>query len=383
MFPRSLPTPRSSFFLFGPRGTGKSTWIRTRFEDALVVNLLAFDVMLRHERDPQTFRAEVLAQPRTRWIVVDEVQRVPRLLDEVHFLMEEKGYRRFALTGSSARKLKRGAANLLAGRAIVKKLHPLTSAEMGFSVPVAQLLRYGAMPLSVNAPDDEAREDFLRAYVTTYLAEEIKGEGLVRDLGAFSRFLEVASLAAGQTTNISGIARDAGVSRETVRGYFEVLIDSLAGDWLHAYRPRSKVKEVALPKFYWFDPGVLHAAAGGFDQPLPADWDGILLEHLVHHEITSHLDYAGVKGSLGYWATPTGSEVDFVWWHGRDVVAIEVKHAREFRRDFTKGIDAFRSGVAAKGIVVYRGDRELKAGDTHVLPLDVFLRRLHAGEIIS
>jgi uncharacterized protein len=383
MFPRGLPPPSAAFFLFGPRGTGKSTWIRSHFEDALVFNLLRSDDMLRYERDPAQFRAEVLAQPRRRWIVVDEIQRAPRLLDEIHYLMEDGGYKRFALTASSARKLKRGAANLLAGRAIVKKLFPLTSAEMNFSVSTAQLLKYGAMPLSINAPNHGAREEFLRAYVTTYLAEEIKSEGLVRDLGGFGRFLEIASLAAGQTTNVSGIARDAGVSRETVRGYFDVLVDTLVGTWLPAYRPRAKVKEVALPKFYWFDPGVLHAAAGGFDQPRPADWEDVLLEHLVHHEIQSYVHYAGVKGSLGYWATPSGSEVDFLWWHGRHAVAIEVKNAREFRREFTKGIDALRGGMNTKGYVVYRGTRELEVGGTRVLPVETFLRRLHAGEILE
>ena len=379
-----LAPPRTSFFLFGARGTGKSTWIRARFrDDAFIVNLLGTDEMLRYQRDPSQLRAEVLAQPRSRWIVIDEVQRAPAILDEVHFLMEEKGYKRFALTGSSARKLKRGAANLLAGRAVVKNLFPLTSAETDFSVPVNQLLRYGAMPLSVTAADHAEREEFLRAYVTTYLSEEIRAEGLVRDLGAFTRFIEIAALAAGQVTNVSGIARDAGVSRETVRGYFEVLIDTLIGHWLPAYRPRAKVKEVALPKFYWFDPGVLHAAAGGFDQPLPPDWNGVLLEHLVAHEIRSRLHYAGVKGSLGYWRTPSGSEVDFVWWYGSNVVALEVKHAREFRSDFTKGIDSFRAGVPAKSYLVYQGNRELQVNGTRVLPVETFLRLLHAGDIIG
>jgi len=383
MFTRSLGPPRSSFFLFGARGTGKSTWIRATLPDAFVVNLLAAEAMLSYEREPSLFRAEVLAQPRSRWIVLDEVQRAPRLLDEVHLLMEEKGYKKFALTGSSARKLKRGAANLLAGRAVVKHLFPLTSAEINFDVSMRQLLRFGSMPLSVNAPNEAAREEFLRAYVTTYLAEEIRAEALVRDLGSFSRFLEVAALAAGQKTNVSGIARDAGVSRETVRGYFDVLIDTLIGSWLPAYRPRAKIKEVGLPKFYWFDPGVLHAAAGGFDQPLPGDWDGVLLEHLVHHEIRSRIEYAAVKGSLAYWATPSGSEVDFVWWHGRDVVAIEVKNAREFRRGFGTGINSFREGKGARGYVVYRGNRELDLGGTRVLPLETFLRLLHSGRIIG
>lgn len=383
MLTRLLTAPESAFFLFGPRGTGKSTWIRDVFSDAHVVNLLPADSMLRYERDPALFRQEVLTRPKGQWIVIDEVQRVPRLLDEVHFLMEEKGYKRFALTGSSARKLKRGAANLLAGRAVMRKLFPLTSQEMNFSVPARQRLRYGSMPMSVTAPNDRSREEFLRAYVTTYLSEEIKAESLVKNLGSFSRFLEIASLAAGQTTNVSNIARDAAVSREAARGYFEILVDTLIGQWLPAYRPRAKVKEVALPKFYWFDPGVLHAAAGGFDQPPPAEWDGVLLEHLVLHEIQSHLHYANVKGSLGYWGTPSGSEVDFVWWHGQKTVAIEVKHGRRYRREYKKGIEAFLTGRTARSYIVYLGAEELDVDGTRVLPIDTFLRRLHAGDIVG
>ncbi len=298
--------------------------------------------MLRYQRDPTLFRGEVLALPRDKWVVVDEVQRVSELLDEVHFLMEEEGYKKFALTGSSARKLKRGGANLLAGRATVRRLAPLTTQEMSFSTTVEQLLRYGALPLSVTAGDHTEREDFLRAYVTTYLAEEIRAEALARDLGSFSRFLGVAALAAGQRTNVSSIARDAGVARDTVRGYFEVLVDTLIGSWLPAYRPRAKVKEVAASKFYWFDPGVLNATAGAFDQPLPGDWNGVLLEHLLFNELQSYLHYADIKGSLGYWSTPSGSAVDFVFWHGKKVVAIEVKHATTYRAEYQKGLAAIR-----------------------------------------
>lgn len=383
MFPRTLSPARSAFFLFGPRGTGKSTWLRNMFTDAFVVNLLPADAMVRYQRAPELFRAEVMTQPRDRWIVVDEIQRAAALLDEVHFLMEEKGYRRFVLTGSSARKLKHGAANLLAGRAVMKQLFPLTSREISFSAPADQLMRFGLLPLSVTAEDDEAREDFLRAYVTTYLAEEIKAEALVRNLGSFSRFLAVAASAAGQRTNVSGIARDAGVSRETARGYFDVLVDTLVGTWLEAYRPRAKVKEVALPKFYWFDSGVLNAAAGAFDQPMPAEWEGVLLEHWLQHELRSYLHYAGVKGTLGYWATPSGSEVDFVWWRGAKVVAIEVKHGTKYRPEYRNGIEALQTSMAATSYVVYRGERELEVQGTRVLPVQSFLRRLHAGDIIQ
>lgn len=385
MFTRTLAPPRAAFFLFGPRGTGKSTWIRTRFADAHVVNLLQPETALRLAREPALFRAQVLARPKSGWIVVDEVQRVPRLLDEVHLLMEEHGYRRFALTGSSARKLKRGAANLLAGRATVRRLFPLTAAETNFAVPAARRLRFGSMPLAVTAASDSAREDYLRAFVTTYLAEEIRAEGLVRDLGSFGRFLDVAALAAGQTTNVSALSRDAGVSRETARGYFEILTDTLIGDWLPAYRPRAKVKEVALPKFYWFDPGVLYAAAGGFDQPLPADFDGVLLEHLVLQELKAYLHYHDVKGSLGYWATPSGGEVDFVFWRGTSMVAIEVKAARRFRPEYRSGIRSLESGLRGRltSWIVYRGDEELVVDGTRVVPVDTFFRRLHAGEILG
>jgi predicted AAA+ superfamily ATPase len=305
------------------------------------------------------------------------------LLDEVHYLMEEHGYRRFVLTGSSARKLRRGAANLLAGRAVTRRMHPLTSAETGHTIPPAQLMRYGALPLSLTAASDAEREDFLRSYVTTYLHEEIKSESLVRNIGSFGRFLDVAALAAGQRVNLSNLARDAMVSRDTARGYFDLLIDTLVGGWLPAYRPRAKIKEVAHPKFYWFDAGVLHAATGGFDQPLPADFRGVLLEHLVLQELRSFLDYGGVKGSLGYWATPSGSEVDFVWWHGDRMVAIEVKHATDYRPTMRAGIEALGATQRAASYIVYQGDRELRVDGTRVLPLGRFLRLLHAGEIVS
>jgi predicted AAA+ superfamily ATPase len=382
MFPRTLAPPRNAFFLFGPRGTGKSTWLRNSLEEPWVLNLLPAETNLRYGRMPGLLRAEVLTQPKTRWLVIDEVQRVPALLDEVHFLMEEHGYKKFCLTGSSARKLKRGAANLLAGRAIVKNLFPLTTRELGGSVPMTQLMRFGTLPLSVNAPNAAAREEFLKAYVTTYLTEEIRAEALVRNLGSFSRFIAIAAMAAGQTTNVSNIARDAQVSRETARGYFDVLVDTLIGTWLPAYRPRAKIKEVAAPKFYWFDCGVLTAAAGGFEQPLPGDWNGVLLEHLIFHELTAFMHYSGTKGSLGYWATPSGSEIDFVWWYGNRRVAIEVKHSTQWRAEYRKAIASLESSERIESYVVYRGDRELSIDGTHVLPVEKFLTRLHAGAVL-
>lgn len=384
MFQRDLKLPAQAFFLFGPRGTGKSTWLRTQLPQAKVIDLLPPGTTLEYQKDPALLRREVEALSARNWVVVDEVQRVPQLLDEVHFLMENRGYRKFVLTGSSARKLRRGGTNLLAGRALLRRLYPLNAHETAFSVAPEQVLRYGMMPLSVTAADNMLREEYLSSYVTTYLNEEIKFEGLVRDAGSFARFLDVASLAAGQRVNLSNLARDAQVTRDTVRSYFSIFEDTLIGSWLPAWRPRAKVKEVALPKFYWFDCGVLHAAAGGFRQPLPADWNGILFEHWIHHEIQSFLHYARSRGDLGYWRTPSGSEVDFVWWYGKTMVAVEVKASRRFKPEFLSGIRSLGEGQKLRSSwVVYLGDRELKEAHTWVLPAHSFLRKLHAGDVLG
>ncbi len=382
MYTRSLPPPTGPTLLLGPRGTGKSTWARTVLSDVHRIDLLHSEEMLRFKRDPSQFRMEVEALTKSSWVVVDEIQKVPELLDEVHGLIENSGYRRFLLTGSSARKLRRGSSNLLAGRATVRHLFPLTSEETGYSIPASQVLRFGLLPASVNASKERNKEEFLRSYVQTYLSEEIKAEGLVRNLGSFARFLDVASLAAGQKTNVLGLSRDAGISRDTVRGYLEILEDTLIGRWLPAYRPRAKVKEVALPKFYWFDCGVLYAAYGGFRQPIPTDWNGVLLEHWVHHEISAYMAYRQKKGSLGYWATPSGSEIDFLWWYGESFVAIEVKAATSYSSKYLGGIESFAEKKKLKrSFVVYLGNKELKSGKTWILPVLSFLKRLHSGEV--
>lgn len=384
MYTRDLKPYSQAFFLFGPRGTGKSTWVKQVFPEAHRVDLLLNSEALRFQKSPSHLSAEVKALSKKQWVVIDEIQKVPALLDEVHSLIENEGYTRFILTGSSARKLKHGSANLLAGRALVKHLFPLTAHETSYSIPTEQVLNFGLLPKSLNCSNDRDREAFLNAYVETYLQEEIKAEALAKDIGSFARFIEVASLAAGQTTNVSGIARDSGINRETVRGYFEILEDTLLGDWLPAYRPRAKVKEKALPKFYWFDPGVLQAAYSGFKQPLPPDFRGVLLEHWIFHELKAYLHYNEVKGSLGYWGTPTDSEIDFFWWYGDRFVAIEVKAAREFHSDFLKGIKSFsEEKPLKKAFVVYLGNKELKVGNTWILPVHHFLKELSSGSVLG
>lgn len=384
MYTRDLIPLNKPFFLFGPRGTGKSTWIKTIFPDSYRIDLLSNATALRYLKDPNVLALEVKALPKDKWIIVDEVQKVPQLLDEIHSLMENDGYKRFVLSGSSARKLKRGAANMLAGRARLKHMYALNEHETNFTISFNQRLRLGMLPMSLLADDDKDREDYLRSYVETYLNEEIKAEGLTRNIGNFARFLDIASILAGTQANVSGIARDAGIGRDTVRGYFSVFEDTLLGSWLSAYRPRAKVKEVVNPKFYWFDTGVLNAAAGAFNQPMPQDWTGVLFEHAVYHEIVSYLAYSEIKGNLGFWRTPSGTEIDFVWWYGNCVVGIEAKASTNFRKDFLKGINSFSEhGKLKSSYIVYNGTKELKAGGTWVMPFRSFAKRLHEGEIFE
>jgi uncharacterized protein len=251
MYARVASPPGGSFLLFGPRGTGKSTWLRQHFAEAVWYDLLDSREALRLERDPGALFRELSACEPGTWVVLDEVQKVPAILDEVHRLIEERGLR-FVLCGSSARKLKRGGANLLAGRAVVERMFPLVSAEVGEEFVAENVMRFGTLPMVIGHADPAG---FLEAYATTYLNEEIRAEALARNVGAFSRFLEVAARQNGQVTNVTGIARDAGVGRTTVQNYFEILQDTLIGEWLHPWKLKRSNKQVGHPKFYLFDPG--------------------------------------------------------------------------------------------------------------------------------
>src|SRR3990167_145614 len=263
MFPRRLELPSSTFFLFGPRGTGKTTWLRSVVpSSAYWVDLVLDTELVRLSRETARFTAEVEALKPGTWIVIDEVQKLPLLLDRVQDLIARHGPRRyrFALTGSSARKLHRGEANLLPGRAINRRFFPLVSTELGESFDLDRALRLGTLPAVWDAEANEReRIDLLDAYVHNYLTQEIRAEAVVKDLTPFTRFLDVAALANGQVTNTSGLARDAEVARPTVQGYFEVLVDTMLGSWLPAWRPRARVKEIGHPKFYFFDTGVVRA----------------------------------------------------------------------------------------------------------------------------
>lgn len=381
MLQRTLPAPDSSFFLLGPRGTGKTTWIGQRFPGAAVYDLLRPGEQLRLARDPGAFGRECAELPQRSWIVVDEVQRVPALLDEVQRLMSERR-QRFVLSGSSARKLRRGGANLLAGRAEIRNLFPFTLSELGFERELDTALEHGMLPLAVESARPRG---FLKAYVETYLREEVQAEALVRQIGGYARFLEVAARVNAQVVNVSAIARDAAVARPTVQDYFQILVDTLIASWLPAWRAKKSVKQVLHPKLYFFDCGVARHLAGYGHLPLHPEERGFLFETLFLHELRAHLHYGDLDYPVFYWRTREGAEVDFVVETPRGPVAIEVKSTERWDARFNAGLARFRAEHpklrAAFG--VYCGERALRDGDLRVLPWRRFLEELAAGAIVD
>jgi uncharacterized protein len=382
MYTRLLPVPDHTFFLFGPRGTGKTTWLQQHFPTATWFDLVRTEELLRLMRRPEEFRTEIEALPGAHWIVVDEIQKYPSLLNDVQALIATHGHRfRFALTGSSARKLRRMEVNLLAGRALTRSFFPLTGAELGYEFEVDEVLRFGCLP-KVRA-EPEIAVDILEAYAATYLKEEIQQEALVKNLGSFTRFLEIAALMNGQIVNVASIARDAAVARPTVQRYFETLIDTLIGVWLPAWRPHAKVKEVQHAKFYFFDPGVVNALTGRLRDPLDKSDQGFLLETLVLHELRAAMTMRNCGGQLSYWRTPAGTKIDFIWSRAKTTIGIEVKLSTVWKREFGVALKELHTAThLQKCFAVYLGPTRLKDGPIDVLPLEMLMRALHTGEIL-
>ena len=388
IIPRLLKQPNRSFFLFGPRGVGKSTWLQQVLPEAFRLDLLDASLFLELSRDPHRLEALVGSRPDDSWIILDEIQKVPALLDEVHRLMESHRWR-FALCGSSARKLRRGGANLLAGRALTLSMESFSARELGESFNLEFALNWGLLPFVHNEPDVAA--DILAAYVNTYLKEELQAEGLIRNVPPFVRFLAVAGQINGQAVNAQNIAREAAVARSTVDTYFDVMRDTLIGHVLPAWRPGLKVREVAQPKFYWFDPGVARAAAGLLRDPADRMWQGMALETLIYHELRVYNEVSGKHRPLSYYRTPAGVEVDFIIEiaHRRPespprVVAIEIKRSERWDRNMDKSMRrlAETPGVKVDRMIgVYCGSRIYQFGDIKVLPAGDFVKALFDGDI--
>jgi predicted AAA+ superfamily ATPase len=330
-----LPAPGAeTFFLWGPRQAGKSTLLRRSYSDARWIDLLKADEYRRYMERPELLREELTGEEpeRVGQIVIDEIQKIPALLDEVHWLLENRGFH-FALCGSSARKVKRGAANLLGGRAVRYELHGFTAAEFGTEFELDRLLNHGYLPRIYESPRPRR---LLDAYVGDYLKEEVAAEGLVRHLPIFSEFLNAAALSDTEVVNFSSIARECGVSSHTVKGYFGILEDTLLGRWLPAHRKRPKRRQRSAPKFYFSDVGVVNRLArrGGIQRG--SELYGKAFENWVFHELSAYNAYAYADAELTYWRLTSGAEVDFIV---NDMqIAIEAKASPKVTSDHLKGL---------------------------------------------
>ena len=376
---RLTKLPGQSFFLFGMRGVGKSTWARAAFPEAVYVDLLDERLYQDLLGDPSLFEQSLGTLGTDGWVVVDEVQRLPSLLNEVHRLIEKRRLR-FALLGSSARKLKAAGVNLLAGRAIRKTMFPLTAAELGPAFDLDKVLRHGSIPLVWTS---ETPRDVLEAYVQLYLREEIRAEALVRNLPGFVRFLPVAALLNGRVVNVAGIARDTGVARTTVQGYLDILEDTLLIFRLPAYEAKLRVRERKLPKLYWVDPGVVRAVKrqlGG----VAAEERGPLLESWVLTTLRAHAETQELYDRIFYWAPHrTDSEVDLLLQRGRELLAIEVKATDRYHTGLLKGLRALDElPRLVRRVLVYTGRRSFRSADgIEIWPARRFASMVAAGEL--
>src|SRR5215475_13578730 len=379
-YPRLIAPPKGSFFLLGVRGVGKSSWARVQFPDAHFVDLLDESRYQNLLANPALLAAEMRDLPARRVVVLDEVQRAPALLNEVHRAIETTR-RRFVLLGSSARRLKTATTNLLAGRAVVRTMHPLVPAELGDDFDLERILRFGSVPVIWQAEEPRAALD---AYVQLYVKEEIRAEALVRNLPAFLRFLPVAGLFHGQVINISGLARDAATARSTVEGYLNILQDTLLATLLPAFEPRLRVRERQHPKLYWIDPGLARATKHQLG-PVGAEERGPLFEGWILTVLRTHNEEAELFEEIAYWAPAQArqTEVDFLLRRGRDYLALEIKSSSRFSPTVLSGLRAIGElEHLVRRIMVYLGDQRLRTNEgIEVWPLNVFLDAVARGKL--
>ncbi len=373
--------PRESAFLWGPRQTGKSTLLRQRFPEALRYDLLLSDEFRRLTDRPAILREECLAVVQSgradATVLVDEVQKVPDLLDEIHWLVENTRLR-FVLCGSSARKLKRGRGNLLGGRAVRFDLHPLVSAEIP-DLDLETALSDGLLPPHFAAPNVRRR---LAAYVGDYLKEEIVAEALTRNVAHFSKFLEIAALSNGEIVQYANVARECGVSAPTVRAYYQILEDTLLGRFVPVFQKRPKRRVIAAPRFYLFDVGVVGSLTQRGRVRIGSELFGRALEHFLYMEIRAHAGYSGLGYPLSYWRTSSQLEVDFVL--GDHEVAVEVKGTSRAETHHLRGLRAIGDEYGFRRRILVSCDprRRVAESGIEIVPWKEFLAELWSGKLI-
>lgn len=376
MIDRTIAFPAGSFFLFGPRGSGKSYWLRSKYAvNMAYVDLLEAQVYNRLSADPQRL-SEYIPEGHTEAVIIDEIQKIPPLLDEVHRLMEMRGLR-FILTGSSPRKLRRTTSNLLGGRASTCHFHPLTAVELADSFDLVRALTYGLLPTIYDSEKDVDPATYLAGYVASYLREEVLQEGLTRNVSAFSRFLEAASFSQGEVLNVTQVARECSVHRKVVESYFQILEDLLIGYRIPVFTRKAKRRLIQHSKFYFFDTGVFRAIRPKGPLDTPELIDGAALETLVLQNLQAYIDNHHLDYGIHFWRTTAGNEVDFIAYGSEGLVAIEVKRRRTVTARDVSSLKAFRSDYpSARAILLYGGTEHLQMGAVKVLPIEYALRNI-------
>lgn len=375
---RFLNPVKQSFFLLGPRGSGKSTWLKAQFPEALWIDLLEPDNQRYYGAKPERLRETLKSFPDKKQIVIDEIQRIPELLSLIHAVIEEKQGHQFILTGSSARKLKREGVDLLAGRAFMLHMHPFMAAELKDRFSLQKALTDGLLPL---AWDSETPHLVLKNYCGLYLKEEIQAEGLVRNIHTYARFLEAISFSHGSQLNTSNIARECDVSRTTIDTYLQILIDMLLAFTLPVFAKRAKREVVKHPKFYLFDIGVYRAVRPQGPIDRSEEMGGASLEGIVAHHLRAWIDLQKKDYQLSFWRTRTQLEVDFIVYGPDEFCAIEVKNSESISPKDLHGLQAFcEEYPEAKPVLLYRGTRRRMEKGILILPCEEYLKSIHPAQ---
>ena len=364
-----------NYFIFGPRGTGKSTWLKQTYHatHTVLINLLEPEQYRLYKAYPERLREVVHASP-SHTFIIDEIQKVPMLLSQVHALIEENKQNTFILTGSSARKLKREGVDLLAGRALLTHMHPFMAAELEQYFSFKNAIAYGMLPLLFASQDPHAD---LQAYLALYIKEEVQMEGLIRHEDGFYRFLEIISFSQGSLLNYANIARECQVSNKTVENYVSILEDLLLAFTLPVFSKKAKRHLITKPKFYYFDAGVYRAVRPKGPLDYPSEIDGIVLETLIAQHLRAWLDYSKQQGALYFWRTKSGLEVDFIIYGEIGFYAIEVKWHLHIHPKDLRGLNEFHKDYPnATCILLYQGNTILKKGKVLCYPIEPFLLAL-------
>lgn len=372
---RLFKEPKQSFFLFGPRGTGKSTLIHLRFPNAFIIDLLNPEIRRMYSTKPETLLEVIRSKPPGTVILIDEIQKVPDLLSVVHILIEEKKNWLFVLTGSSSRKLKRQGVDLLGGRALKKTLHPFMGIELENTFNFQDALLYGLLPLRFGSTHPAST---LSSYISLYLDEEVKAEGIVRDIEPFYRFIEALSYSHGNELSISNLSRECMVKRTTVQSWMTIVEDLLIGFQIDVFKKRASRFLTAHPKFYFFDTGVYRALRPKSILDAPSEIEGAALEGLVAQHLRAWIEYTDERHSLHFWRTKSGLEVDFILYGPTTFTAIEVKNSQHIHPKDLTGLETFLEDYPeAKAIFLYRGkETMLLKNRIFCLPCEEFLAQL-------